>query len=106
MKTKPFLIGIALCGLFSFKMVADYVAKKNTAEVDQYQGVYVFTDSKPVGEYDYLGTVKVSMSLSGQYASVRDALIKKAKKEYPNANGIIFNFKDGGTDKADAILIK
>jgi len=48
----------------------------------------------------------MSLSGSGQYQSVRDKLIKKLRKEYPEANGAIFNFHDGGTDMCDAIRIK
>jgi hypothetical protein len=43
---------------------------------------------------------------SGQFQDVRDVLLKKLKKEYPQANGVIFNFHDGGTDKCDAIKFK
>lgn len=79
----------------------------NLAEVEQIQGFYVFIDSKPVQEYEYLGTVKSSMNLiSSQYQSIRDALIKKARKEHPSGNGIIFHFSNGGTDKADVIKFK
>lgn len=82
--------------------------KKSHAEAEQYQGIYIFTDSRPVLEANYLGTVKVSVGLtsSGQYTSVRDLLIKKAKKEYPAAEAIILNFKDGGTDRADVVSFK
>lgn len=100
-----FLAGLLVAGAFSFK--AMYDAKNNTAEVEQYEGIYIFTDSKPVKETDYLGSVKVGMSLgSGQYTEIRDKLIKKAKKEYPTCQGIIIHLKDGDTDKADAIKFK
>ena len=81
--------------------------KKSNADVNQYEGVYVFTDSKPQKDYEYLGTVKISLGLgSGQYQNVRNSLIKKAKKEDPQADGLIMNFKDMGTDRADAIKFK
>ncbi len=106
---------IAACFIICFVLLTTlamrgnfYDVKKGTAEVDQYQGVYVFTDSKPVSEYEYLGTVKLTFRIgnSGQYQSVRDVMIKKAKKDYPEADGIIMIFKDGGTDRADAIKFK
>jgi len=102
-----FLIGIISLSFLAFK-VANYEPKNSTAEVDQYQGFYIFVDSKPVKEYEYLGTLQYGMSLmgSGQYQDVRDKLIKKAKKEYPKADGLIFTFKDGGTDRCDAISFK
>lgn len=100
-----FVAGIAITGLFSFKMM--YEPKKNTAEVDQVQGIYVFTDSKPISEYDYIGSVKSGMSFSGsQYSDIRDKLIKKMKKDFPDANGLILSLQAGGTDRADAIKFK
>ncbi len=100
---------IAFVALITLAMRTNfYDVKKGTAEVEQYQGLYVFTDSKPVSEYEYLGTVKLTFRIgnSGQYQSVRDVMIKKCKKDYPQADGIIMIFKDGGTDRADAIKFK
>lgn len=81
---------------------------KATAEVNQLQGLYVFTDSKPVAAYDYLGTVKNGTRIAGsaQYQPVRDRLIKKIKEDFPNAEGVIFSFVNGAADKADAIKFK
>lgn len=84
-------------------------AQKNAATVDQYEGIYLFSDSKPVAPYDYLGSVKSGGGggmQSAQYEDVRDRLIKKCKKEYPQADGLILNLKSGATDKADAIKFK
>lgn len=98
--------GFILTCILSFSYY-EYVVKKNTAEVEYMDGLYIFTDSKPVSEFEYLGTSKVTFGLgSTQYSSVRNMLIKKIKKEYKDANGVIFHFENGGTDKADAILIK
>ncbi len=85
---------------------------QSAAEVNQVSGCYLFVDSRPASEYDYLGTVKPSLLSqitepgTGQYQHIRDLLIQAVKKKFPKANGIIFDFHDGGTDKADAILIK
>lgn len=84
-----------------------YVVKKNTAEVLVYQNLKVFTDCIPVMEYDYLGTVSgSSLTFSGQYEPVRNSIIKKTKKEYPQADGIILHLVNGGIDKADVIKFK
>lgn len=100
------LIGMSLATILAFT-VAKYDPKKSTAEVEQFQGLYVFVDANPVMEYEYLGTVKSSFSLGDeQYTGVRDRLIKKCKKDYPLANGLILTFKTGGADKADAIKFK
>lgn len=105
------LLGFIL-GIFAISLVSSttdiYTVKKNTAEVATYQNIRVFTDCTPVAEYEYLGTVKgpgVSFS-SGQYEPVRDGLIRRAKKEYPQAEGIILILKDMGYDRADVIRFK
>jgi len=89
------------------------LSKKGAAEVNQYEGIYVFTDCKPAAEYEYLGTVKPKgrgWDLVGgntnQYTELRDRLIKAAKKEYKGAQGLILDLKDGGVDKADVIKFK
>jgi len=99
------IIGIILSTTVAFTL-ANYEPKKSTGEVEQMQGLYIFTDSKPVLEYEYLGTVKASMGMDSQYQGVRDKLVKKAKKDYPDADGLIMQFKSGGTDKCDAIKFK
>ncbi len=74
------------------------------AQVNQQEGIYIFVDSKPVGKYQYLGTVKTNCAR--QYQGIKNKLIKQAKKQYPKANGIILNFATGGIDKADVIFLE
>ena len=100
-----FLIGVSFTALIGAGVV-DYVVSKKTAEVTTIQNLKIFTDCQPVMEYDYLGTIKSSGTMTGQYEPVRNALIKKAKKEYPQAEGIILHLVNGGTDKADVIKFK
>lgn len=106
---KKLMIG-SLIGFFFSVMVAFasvYEPTAATAEVEQLRGLYIFTDSKPVLKYEYLGTVKNSFSLGdSQYTGVRDRLIRKAKKDYPQADAVIITFKTGGKDTADAIKFK
>lgn len=106
MKTKKtiiaFVAGIAIVSLFSFKMI--YETKKNTAEVEQQQGLYVFILNKPVLNYDYLGSVKKTLAWSGKPEEMLNAMIKKVKNDYPSADGILFTTV--GMDKADAIKFK
>ena len=94
------LIGVSSMALISAG-VSNYVASKQTADVSIYQNVRVFTDCKPVSEYEYLGTVKVRLSVTGEYTEVRDILLKNAKKDYPNCEGIII-----AGEKADVIRFK
>jgi hypothetical protein len=76
------------------------------AKVEQYLGLYVFTDCTPLSKFDYLDTQKFSGGFSsGQYTSVRDTLIKRVKKKIPNANAIILKFVTGGYDLADGVRI-
>ncbi len=84
--------------------------QKNKAQgkVEQYQGVYIFVDCKPVSENTYIGTAKKSGGAfsSPQYTSVRDALIKKGKKDFKDFDALIFKFVEGGADMADAVKLK
>ena len=98
MKTKIF-IAIIATGLFlsAFKLVGD----KSSAKVDQQQGLYIFLLSKPVADFEYLGSVKKSIGWTGQPEEMLNSIIKKVKKEYPKADGVVFTTI--AMDKADAI---
>lgn len=95
---KLFLISALLFSINSFAGVND------SAKVERIEGIYVFNFSKPVGNYDYNGTIKKSFAISGAPAEMINSLIKKCKKEYPTANAIIITSID--MDKADCITIK
>jgi hypothetical protein len=102
--TTVLLIFICLLylGLTGF-IIHSYEAQKNEALVSKEEGICIFTDSKPTHETDYLGTVKIGFTMgSGSYKDIISKLIKKARKEYPSAEGIIFD----GVDKADVIKFK
>lgn len=101
MKTKLF-IGLIIAGIFltAFKMLSD----KGSATVDQKEEIYIFICSKPTAEYEYLGSVKKTLAWSGQPDEMLNSMIKKVKKEYPKAEGIIFT--SIAMDKADAIQFK
>lgn len=101
---------LAIAALLSFKPGEN---KKDLAQVNQYKGLYIFTDSRPVMEYQVLGSVKpkgrAMMALgakSVQYMSMRDAMIKAAKNDYPDADGVILTFSEGSGDNCDAIKFK
>lgn len=84
-----------------------YEVKPTTGEVIQIEGLYIFTDCKPVKEYVYLGTVKNSAGINNpQYSNVRDYLIKRAKKEYDDADALILTLNAGGADVCDVIKFK
>lgn len=96
---------VIITALTSFT-ISDYILKKNTAEVEQVEGLFIFTDSKPVMEYEYIGTVKAVMGMDSQYNGVRNKLIRKARKKFPNGEAIMLHFKSGGVDRADIIKFK
>jgi hypothetical protein len=104
---KKLIYFLAIVSLFAFTSIK-FDQTKATAIVNQYQGIYVYTDAKPQGEHEYLGTVKAKGAAwgSGQYTDIRDRFIKTAKKDYPSAEGIILYLQDGGIDRADVIKFK
>jgi hypothetical protein len=88
-------------GLMSMKNNM-YDVKGSTGEVNQIEGLYIFTDSKPVKETEFLGSVKAGVTMSGSYSQIINKIARKARKEYPNADAIIFN----GEEKADVVKFK
>lgn len=104
---KKFFYFFAIISLFAFSSIK-FDNQKATAIVNQLQGLYIYTDAKPANDFEYLGTVKAKGAAwgSGQYTDVRDRFIKAAKKDYPNAEGIILHMHDGGIDRADVIKFK
>jgi len=105
--TMGLILGMAITALVAFTG-SFYEVKNATAEANMIEGLIIFTDCKPVKEYEYLGTVKSNTGGFGnaQYEGVRNRLIKAAKKEYPGADAIIMYLNTGQTDKADAIKFK
>jgi hypothetical protein len=100
-----FLWGITISMLIAFK-ASDFVSKESTAEVNKVEGLYIFTDSKPVMPYDSIGTVELGFVSGTQYESIKANLIKRARKKYPNADGLIFNLKKKGLDNCSVIKFK
>lgn len=100
---KKILLVSGTIALFSFAAFHS-MEDKNLARVEQVQGLYVFQQSKPVAEYDYLGSVKITVSMSGKPQELYNMIIKKVKKEYPDADGVIFTGVD--MDRADAVKFK
>ena len=100
---------IVITALFAVALLTSAkILKMNEATVNQEQGIYLFVESTPTSEYVFLGDVKQTYNWggSGQFGDIKKDLLKRCKKQYPNANGIIFHFVENGTDRADAILLK
>jgi hypothetical protein len=93
---------ILLCGIIITGMTGDN--KKDTALVEQMQGVYIFILSKPAAEYNYIGSCSKSFALTGGPEEMLNSMLKKCKKDFPTADGLIF--KSLSMDKADAVKFK
>jgi hypothetical protein len=100
-----FLTGIIVASLFAFTSVA-YKAEHGKAQVNYMEGFHVFTDSRPTEKYDSLGVVEIGFITGTQYESIRNNLIKNARKKYPDADGIIIQFDKKGVDKCLVIKFR
>lgn len=100
-----FLLGSCLTILFAFNIVK-YEANNSTAEVMKIEGFYVFADSKPVMPYDSLGVVELGFVSGSQYESIRTNLIKRARKKFNDADGVILELNKNGLDKCVVIKFK
>jgi hypothetical protein len=94
------IAAILILTTLAFKVVS----VKNTATVEQQQGLYIFLHCKPSAEYNYLGSVKSGMAMTGQPQEMLPKMINKVKKEYPDADGIIFTSED--MKQVDAVKFK
>jgi hypothetical protein len=104
---KPHLIiGITvICTLLSFISV-NYQPQYSTAEAQCIQGVYIYTDCKPVLPFDSIGYVELGFVSGTQYESIRQHFIKKTKKQFPEAQGLILHLRKTGIDQATVIRFK
>lgn len=97
------VLGISLLFFMSFIFYSEYVVTKKTAEVRQIEGLYIFFCGEPVSEYNYLGTVKLKIVGDNTNSRIY-AIIKKAKKEYPHCEAVVFRELD--LSNADCIKFK
>ena len=100
-----FILGCSLTIIVAFTSNS-YHPNYSTAEVLKIEGFYVFTDSKPIMPYDSLGTVDLGFVSGTQYESIKSNLIERARKKYPNADGVILNLKKKGLDTCNVIKFK
>lgn len=78
--------------------------KKTDAEVQTKEGICLFVFSKPLKEYQYLGSIKQKVFWTGQPQEMISIMLKKVKQQYPEADGIIFT--DAYMNEVDAIKFK
>ena len=98
MKKSIIILSFCLVAVNLFSQVKDYSLAKVG---DKINGVYIFVMCEPAQEYKYLGTVEVKINWTGTKAENFEKVIKKAKKDYPYFNGMVFQKKD--MSKADLI---
>lgn len=99
---KTILLGV----LFIMCAFAQAQRAQSKAIVNSVQGVYVFIDSQPSADYQVLGREKGWFSWSGTYIEMRNKLVKKALKKYPNAEGIIIEMGANEMKASRAVVIK
>jgi len=101
------LIGFSLTALVAFT-ASKLEFKNNSAEVDQIQGIYVFAKSKPVKEFEFIGTVKGPLIGNHEFDNLVEIMVKNCKKDFPEANAIIFDgaIKQTQNTKVSAVKIK
>ena len=57
-------------------------------------------------QHDSLGIVELGFVSGTQYESIRANLIKRARKQYPDANGLILELNKKNIDKCIVIQFK
>lgn len=79
---------------------------KSVARVQKNNGIFAFCDNEPISDYEIVDRAKVSISWSGQFNEIRNKLVKKAVKDYPNADGIVISMSNSSSDKAIILKFK
>jgi hypothetical protein len=105
MKKNVVLISILALAMFSFKN-EDAKKENASAVVNKIDGFYIFTDSRPLMAYDTLGVVEAGFISGTQYHTIRTNLIKRSRKKYANADGIILDLRNHGLDQCIVIKFK
>ena len=107
-QTKSFFGKIAALTLLMSFSLTSFAQQydKGIVRVQKNNGIYAFCDNEPISDYEILDRVKSNISWSGQFNEIRNKLIKKAVKDYPNADGVVISMAKGSTDKAIVIKFK
>ncbi len=108
-RIKIFIIALALILLIIAPAISNVSRiqidhNKNTAIVNQIDNIYVFINCVPSSEYERIGMVAKHFAVTGGNTEMINGLVKKAKKEYSQAEGIIFTSFD--FEKCEVIKFK
>ena len=77
-----------------------------SARVTQVDGLYIFTDCLPTNQFDSIGSVGLGFISGTQYENIKTNLIKRTKKQFPEAEGLILKLKKNGLDYGIPIVFK
>jgi hypothetical protein len=103
---------LALVACFSLLFALISFNKKDkglplaSARVTQLDGLYIFTDCLPTNQFDSIGSVGLGFISGTQYDNIKTNLIKRTKKQFPEAEGIILKLKKNGLDYGIPIVFK
>jgi len=99
-----FALGIVVASFFAFT-TRSVNEVKGMAVVDQEQGIYIFIRSKPAANYKFLGKVNMpEVVWNGKPKEMMNIAIRRAARQFPEANGIIFQSENFG--KVEAVKIE
>lgn len=103
---------LALIACFSLLFALISFNKKDkglplaSARVTQVDGLYIFTDCLPTNQFDSIGSVGLGFISGTQYDNIKTNLIKRTKKQFPEAAGLILKLKKNGLDYGIPIVFK
>ena len=101
MKNKILFGAVLLIALLTaFKFAPN---NNGNATVEQIEGIYVYSFSKPTEPNEYLGTVKGGNNGFNEPSGMITKLIREAKKKYPGVQGVIVA---PDNNKADCVKFK
>lgn len=105
-----YIISLIACFTLIFALISFNEKDKDlplaTARVTQVDGLYIFTDCLPINQFDSIGTVDLGFISGTQYDNIKTNLIKRTKKQFPEAEGLILKLKKNGLDYGIPIVFK
>lgn len=92
----------------AFAAVSFIQDNKGIAKVQRVQGYYIYAMSEPVTDYDVIGTVKGKTVGSHEFDKLLEQVVKNVQKDYPDADGILFDgaIKQSHNTKVSVIKFK
>ena len=97
---KKSILFFILLAFFGF----NFQKQKGLAIADQEQGIYIFIRSKPL-DYEFLGKINMpEIVFNGKAKEAISNGIRRCKKQFPEATGIIFTNEN--LNKCEAIKLK